>query len=60
MIEFLKNLSGRTSSMIGVIFAFLIGKILGYEEILNDIEENKNKKNRGNKNRYKKYWNFKI
>lgn len=42
MIEFLKNLSGITSSMIGVIFAFLIGKILGYEEILNNIEENEN------------------
>lgn len=44
MIEFFKNLSGITSSMIGVIFAFLIGKILGYEDILSNIEEKRNMK----------------
>ena len=39
MIEFFKVLSGVTASIISIIFAFLLSKIISFEEKSNDIIE---------------------
>lgn len=39
MIEFFKVLSGATASIISIIFAFLLNKIISFEEKSNDIIE---------------------
>ena len=39
MIEFFKVLSGVTASIISIVFAFLLSKIISFEEKSNDIIE---------------------
>ena len=44
MIEFFKNISAINSSIISIIFAFILSKVFGFQEKIDDLSENINSK----------------
>lgn len=44
MIEFFKNISAINSSIISIIFAFILSKVFGFQEKIDNLSENINSK----------------